>query len=416
MKRLTFILLAGFPVTACHEAPTQVNDWPPALSVVTEITTTDLGVLLGSEESLAFGLNNVGQVVGASFFRDCFCLRGFLWSDGLMVELVGPGNPTITHDVNDSGVAVGWSGRSPMAWVNGVAQELSPGEAGQAFAVNNLGQIVGVSNNQPVLWQGGAKFDLGIPAPGRATDINDLSQIVGSFSSESGSQRAFLWNGGGFTDLGTLGGSTAVAYAINNASQIVGESRTADGSRNVFLWEEGQMRDLGPGLVPLKSRFGIPLALNDLGQIAGSMGDRAFLWDDGQIVDVGGVGSAAFGVNSGSEVVGWRAVAPDFFAHATRWAVSTRSATPQEETLILRELLQVSISNGVLDLGQGNALLSKLDVIDRQLEKGNIESAAGLFQAFSNQVQAFVSAGILRVGQGQPLIDAAQNAIDQLNV
>ncbi len=77
--------------------------------------------------------------------------------------------------------------------------------------------------------------------------------------------------------------------------------------------------------------------------------------------------------------------------------------------------MQALIDGGALNLGQGYSLLSELDVIKRHLANRDIEAAAGLFQAFINQVQAFVSAGTLTVAQGQPLIDDAQNAIDQLN-
>ncbi len=104
------------------------------------------------------------------------------------------------------------------------------------------------------------------------------------------------------------------------------------------------------------------------------------------------------------------------FDRNTGTALALPNATPQEESAILRDLVQALIDGGALNLGQGYSLLSELDVIDRHLADRDIEAAAGLFQAFVDQVQTFVSAGILTVAQGQPLIDAAQNAIDQLNV
>ncbi len=84
------------------------------------------------------------------------------------------------------------------------------------------------------------------------------------------------------------------------------------------------------------------------------------------------------------------------------------NATPPEEPAILRDLVQALIDGGALNLGQGYALLSELDLIDRHLANRDIEAAAGLFQAFSNQAQAFVSAEILTVAQGQPMLDAAK--------
>ena len=104
------------------------------------------------------------------------------------------------------------------------------------------------------------------------------------------------------------------------------------------------------------------------------------------------------------------------FNNNTGTALAVRHATPQEESAILRDLAQALIDGGALNLGQGYALLSELDLIDRHLANRDIEAAAGLFQEFSNQVQVFVSAAILTVAQGQPLLDAAQDAFDQLNV
>ena len=97
-------------------------------------------------------------------------------------------------------------------------------------------------------------------------------------------------------------------------------------------------------------------------------------------------------------------------------ALAERDTTPQEEAAVLRDLAQSLIHDGVLNLGQGYALVSKLDMIDRHLADRDIEAARELFQAFIDQVQTFVGAGTLTVAQGPPLIEAAQNVIDQLNV
>ncbi len=95
--------------------------------------------------------------------------------------------------------------------------------------------------------------------------------------------------------------------------------------------------------------------------------------------------------------------------------MTKEAATPQEESATLRDLVLVLIDGGVLNLGQGYALASRLDLIDRHLADRDMEASAGLFQTFVDQVQEFVSAGILTVAQGNPLTDAAQNALDQLN-
>jgi probable HAF family extracellular repeat protein len=63
------------------------------------------------------------------------------------------------------------------------------------------------------------------------------------------------------TDLGTLpGDSYSVAEAINDQGQIVGRSGSGMGER-AFLWEDGRMTDLGVYNA---------VDINNSGQIAGS--------------------------------------------------------------------------------------------------------------------------------------------------
>ena len=72
------------------------------------------------------------------------------------------------------------------------------------------------------------------------------------------------------TDLGTLGGSTAMAWGINDHGEVVGYSNTAGGQEHAFLYSGGTMVDLNSLLVPgsgwtLKRAY----AINNAGQIAG---------------------------------------------------------------------------------------------------------------------------------------------------
>jgi probable HAF family extracellular repeat protein len=71
-------------------------------------------------------------------------------------------------------------------------------------------------------------IDLGA---GAAYDINDHGQVVG----QSG-DHAFVWEDGVMIDLGTLGGTYSIAYAINRSGQVVSSSTTASGEYHAVLW------------------------------------------------------------------------------------------------------------------------------------------------------------------------------------
>ena len=72
------------------------------------------------------------------------------------------------------------------------------------------------------------------------------------------------------------------------------------------------------------------------------------------------------------------------------------------------------VTAGVLNPDQGNALTATLQAAILQLSSNNGTAAVSLLQAFINQVSAFITAGILSSAEGQPLIDAAQAIIDDI--
>ena len=69
------------------------------------------------------------------------------------------------------------------------------------------------------------------------------------------------------------------------------------------------------------------------------------------------------------------------------------------------------IATGQLNKGQGNALLKKLHNTLRKLEQGKIPAAVSKLQAFIDQVNSFISEGILAPAEGQALIDAVDEII-----
>ena len=77
-------------------------------------------------------------------------------------------------------------------------------------------------------------------------------------------------------------------------------------------------------------------------------------------------------------------------------------------------LVEALIANGTLNQGNGNSLISKLEAATRSLESGNEIAAMNQLLAFVNQVNGFIAAQRLTPQQGQPLIDCAIAAIDQI--
>lgn len=169
---------------------------------------TDLGTLGGSR-SIAWGIDEVGRVVGSSFTGSGE--RAFLWEDGTMISLGNLGlGGSEAFAINDQTVVVGWSqsatsGKYYQAfrWEEGTMTDLG-GPAGfdssRAEGVNDAGQVVGMPGflYDPV--HGMLKLeDLLPPSSGWGgldpRDINDKGQIVGSGFGPNG-RHAFLMTPG----------------------------------------------------------------------------------------------------------------------------------------------------------------------------------------------------------------------------
>ena len=154
--------------------------------------------------------------------------------------------------------------------------------------------------------------------------------------------RAVLWEDGHITDLGTLGGNESASIAANDRGQVIGVALNAipdpfsffgATQTRAFLWEHGEMQDLGTLGGP--DAFG--QYINDRGQVSGvsyishtpnpSTGVPTvdpFLWEKGKgMQDLGGLGGTQGQVNdmnSQGQVVGTSNLAGDLFTHGFTWS------------------------------------------------------------------------------------------------
>ena len=277
--------------------------------------------------STALAVNDSGQVLVETNFND----RAYLWTPGAGLTDIGSlgGPSTIASALNNNGQVIGvsltasgdshafvWSSNTGMIDVTGVL-----GSDALPFGINSLGHVTGSLNSaggsaqaQPFLWtppvvQAIDQFS------GHVTDgfgINDADQITAdSFYSANGASvsRGLIWSSSiGYIDLGTLGGSSSIAYAINNSGQVVGWSRTATGRQDAYIWDPvNGMQDLG--ILPGTTRS-IAESLNGLGEVVGTAGtelsfqSRAFLWTPTSGMQDLGIAGVAWSINNSGEIVG----------------------------------------------------------------------------------------------------------------
>jgi pullulanase-type alpha-1,6-glucosidase len=96
-------------------------------------------------------------------------------------------------------------------------------------------------------------------------------------------------------------------------------------------------------------------------------------------------------------------------ARTTAVFVAKRSVGDQIDLLI--EAIEALVDAGVLNSGQGNALMSKLLNALAKFENGQENAASNQLEAFINQVEDFVADGVLSAGQGAALIAAAEDIL-----
>jgi probable HAF family extracellular repeat protein len=196
----------GAPNYFLHAVLWQTKDTPPQ----------DLGFLgKGAyvDYSEAYGINDLAHVVGNSALGTA--TRGFLWRNGRMIDLGALSGQVVSEArvINNQGLIAGKSNLYPVIWKYDVAN----------------------SNSTPVIQQ------LPIPSgffSAQPTAVNDSGDVAGYAGSPSIDAHAILWRNGQAIDLGVWpGGRYSVANGINNLGQIVGAGTVVgDNLDHALMW------------------------------------------------------------------------------------------------------------------------------------------------------------------------------------
>ena len=232
------------------------RDASSALILSGNNNTEEVASNKGSGHSVAYGINDQGEIAGA--YNTSTSQRPFrsVRRTGFQ-ELTLPvgSNGGRAYAINEIGEAAGYvsgvSGVRPVWWTRrGEVQVLQSAgdQAAQANDLNERGDIVGVSGKATkiaVLWprKGGMVTLAGLSgfAHSEAVSISDDGAIagvasgIGQYAKRS---RAVLWQPRTLSvqDLGALpGGKDSRARDVNNRGEVVGRSTTANGSR-AFIW------------------------------------------------------------------------------------------------------------------------------------------------------------------------------------
>jgi probable HAF family extracellular repeat protein len=278
-------------------------------------TVADLGPFT------AYGLNNVGQVVGYSS-------GAVLWQNGNLIHLAAGSNSN-AYSVNDSGQVVGYGTFGSSTYTHAFRWDARHG-------FTDLGTLPNCLYSQAA----------DLSASGRVVGVS--KQIGGSTNLDGG--HAFLWDStSGIQDLGvstlwTGGQNSGTATAINATGQIVGYSQESIslGPTTYAIDDTAFFRDFSGTTTLLGSlpgwMYSKALDINDLGQAVGSSGDfqalphsityrpqQAVLWQNGVAtglgVPAGYQRTEAVAINNAGQVVCMAdpGIAPSYSGHPFLW-------------------------------------------------------------------------------------------------
>lgn len=242
----------------------------------------------------ASSMNDFWQVVAYSTSS----VGGYLYSNGRW-ESIGDLSGGL---INNAGQIVGQTqnGLAVLRGTDGNEYRFDAfGSYTRPLSINELGAIAGTAyqkpsslvefKQDPFVFAGGSASNLGnLGHVAYATDINDAGQIVGysvpSWAPNPSSGlywHATLYSQGVLYDLGTMWGTSSLAFAINNRSQIVGQYMIslAEQEYRAFIYEGGVASKLSDLVVNQGPSFYLKTAIdiNERGQILATGSGGAYL-------------------------------------------------------------------------------------------------------------------------------------------
>jgi probable HAF family extracellular repeat protein len=203
------------------------------------------------------GVSGNGEFV-AGYTGSATGVRAFRWSNSGGFEFFGSANSTTPYAISGDGNTIvgqgdGQTQAAAFRWSPGT-QLSSVGSNGTfATAVNANGSVLVGGNNgtygTATRWVNGSQQSLpGVPFGGsHASAVSTDGSVIGGSYINSTGVRAFRWTeGGGFLDLGTLGGNLSEAKGISGDGTIIVGSATSASGYFAFRWTaESGMQSLG---------------------------------------------------------------------------------------------------------------------------------------------------------------------------
>jgi probable HAF family extracellular repeat protein len=177
-------------------------------------------------------------------------------------------------------------------------------------AINDLGQVVGQLNGTGGFYFNGTTTT-SLPVAGyyeaNAVGINDSSTICGFGTTQQGDAYVYTQQGSTVTNLGAINQYGTYAYGINNSGQIVGYGEDSTGRYDrAVLYSGGTFQNLGtlPGEAGSDG-----FALNNRGDVVGISANTngagfPFIYTAGAMHQIGSVNGRGLGINDSQQVVG----------------------------------------------------------------------------------------------------------------